>query len=66
MGTVICPNCRKPIYDDDALLCHFCGGSLQRAGRGFLGRVRYANQKVMWFFVIFAVLVAFILLFARV
>ncbi|MCK5013419.1 MAG: hypothetical protein KAS66_06340 [Candidatus Omnitrophica bacterium] len=65
MSEYICPNCKKPIYDPDALLCHFCGGSLSRAGKGFLGRVRYSNQKVVWFFITFAVLLAFILLFVR-
>jgi hypothetical protein len=44
MSEYICPNCKKPIYDPDALLCHFCGGSLGRAGKGFLGRVRYSNR----------------------
>lgn len=65
MSEYICPNCKKPIYDPDALLCHFCGGSLSRASKGFLGRVRYSNQKVVWFFITFAVLLAFILLFVR-
>ena len=65
MSEYICPNCKKPIYNPDALLCHFCGGSLSRAGKGFLGRVRYSNQKVVWFFITFAVLLAFILLFVR-
>jgi hypothetical protein len=50
------------IYDEDALLCHFCGQSLERASKGFLGKVRYANSKVVWFFVVFAVIVSFVLL----
>jgi len=65
MEQYICPNCKNPIYDEDALLCHFCGGSLKRAGKGFLGRVRYSNRQVMWFFLIFVVLLAFVLLFLR-
>jgi len=65
MDPYICPNCKNPIYDPDALLCHFCGGSLSRAGKGFLGRVRYANQRVLWYFLVFAVLLALVLLFAR-
>jgi hypothetical protein len=32
MAEHICPHCRKPIYDDDALLCLYCGESLQRPG----------------------------------
>ena len=65
MEGYICPSCKRPIYDEDALLCHFCGESLQRANKGFLGRIRYANQKVIWFFLVFAVLLAFSLLFVR-
>ena len=30
MSERVCPHCRKPIYDDDALLCLYCGESLQR------------------------------------
>ena len=65
MSKYICPNCKNPIYDSDALLCHFCGGSLGRAGKGFISRVRYSNQKVVWFFLVFVVLLAFVLLFVR-
>ena len=65
MEPYICPQCKNPIYDQDALLCHFCGGSLNRANKGFIGKLRYSNKQVAWFFVCFAVLVAFILLFVR-
>jgi len=65
MADYTCPHCQNPIYDEDALLCHFCGGSLERAGRGFLGRIRYSNQKVIWFFIVFFVLFAFVLLMLR-
>jgi len=60
-----CPNCKSPIYDEDALLCHFCGESLQRAGKGFISRIRYSNRKVIWFFLVFVILLAFVLLFVR-
>jgi hypothetical protein len=63
MSEHICPECKNSIYDEDALLCHFCGGSLRRANKGFIGRVRYANHPVAWFFLVFAVILAFILLF---
>ncbi len=62
MGEYICPHCKRPIYDDDALLCHFCGESLERAGKGFLGRVRYSNNRAVWFFVLFLVLISFVFL----
>ncbi len=25
-----CPSCQQPIYDEEALLCHFCGENLRR------------------------------------
>ncbi|MDP8266970.1 MAG: hypothetical protein P9M07_08560 [Candidatus Aceula meridiana] len=62
MAEYQCPHCGMVISDEDALLCHFCGESLQRAGKGFLGRVKYSSSKVVWFFVIFAVIFSFILL----
>ena len=65
MTGYICPNCKNPIYDQEALLCHFCGESLQRASNGFMSKLRYANQKVVWFFVMFFILFAFILLIVR-
>ncbi len=39
-----CPECQKPIDDEDALLCHFCGGSLRRAGKGFLSNLKYYSK----------------------
>ena len=68
----ICPHCGNPVFDEDALLCHFCGESLQRAadrlplgGQGFLGRIRYANRRVVWYFLTFLVLCALTFLFLR-
>ena len=61
----ICPHCGNPVFDEDALLCHFCGESLQRAGQGFLGRIRYANRRVVWYFLTFLVLCALAFLFLR-
>ncbi|HBG62111.1 MAG: hypothetical protein A2Y03_08895 [Omnitrophica WOR_2 bacterium GWF2_38_59] len=65
MSEYICPNCNNPIYDEDAILCHFCGDSLQRAGKGFISRIKYANNRVVWFFLVFFVLLCFVLLFIR-
>ena len=28
MHEIICPHCKKPIHDDDALLCLYCGEGL--------------------------------------
>lgn len=62
MSEYKCPHCGMVISDEDALLCHFCGESLERAGEGFLGRVRYSNQKVALFFLVFVILLAFLAL----
>lgn len=59
-----CPHCGNPIFDEEALLCHFCGKSLQRAGQGFLGKIRYANHRILWYLLTFLVLcgLAFLLI----
>jgi len=36
MAEHICPHCKQPVYDDDALLCLFCGESLGRGQRFFI------------------------------
>ena len=41
MTEYICPNCGKPIYDDEALLCLYCGENLKR-GVGVLGKLKYS------------------------
>jgi ribosomal protein L24E len=43
MNGHICPHCGKTIYDDDALMCLFCGDGLAR-GAGTLGRMRYSTS----------------------
>jgi hypothetical protein len=49
MSEVICPHCKNPIYDADALLCHFCGNSLNRASSGgLIGRMRVGGMKWVW------------------
>ena len=62
MSEVICPHCKNSIYDDDALLCHFCGGSLHRAGKGFISNLKYANNKGIWILIIGVLLLSFILI----
>lgn len=62
MDEYLCPHCGMNIYDDEALLCHFCGESLGRPSKGMLGRMRYSHPKILWVFVLFFVLIAFILL----
>lgn len=61
MSEYICPHCKKPIYDDDALLCLYCGESLNR-GVGFMGRIKYPNPKTIIIIAIILVLSSFIIL----
>ena len=60
-----CPHCGNPIFDEEALLCHFCGESLQRAGKGFLGKIRYADHRILWYFLALLVLCGLVFLFIR-
>lgn len=39
-----CPHCHKPIEDDEALLCLYCGESLKRPIGNF-GKLKYAWTK---------------------
>jgi hypothetical protein len=45
MSEIICPHCKNPIYDEDALSCHFCGNLLRHSGGGFLSAMRGAGMK---------------------
>jgi predicted nucleic acid-binding Zn ribbon protein len=49
----ICPHCKKPIYDDDALLCLYCGESLNRPRFQLL-------PKIMFTIIVIIVLVCFL------
>jgi len=61
MPGYICPNCKKPIYDDEALLCLYCGDSLKRSV-GFMGKFKYPTPRVMLLIIIALTLLAFLLL----
>lgn len=61
MSEHICPECQKPITDDEALLCHFCGGSLRRGGRGFLGKLKYSSSKIVIGIIVALVILSFLL-----
>jgi hypothetical protein len=58
MAEYICPRCKKPIYDDDALLCLYCGESLQRPKH-------FLNPKFVLIFVVIIVALSFLALMIR-
>ena len=61
MSEYICPHCGKPVNDDDALLCLYCGKNLNRSV-GFMGRIKYLKQRIVMVAFIAMVLLSFILL----
>lgn len=46
----ICPHCKNPIDDDDALRCLFCGELLERGSGG--------SRPMKWLIAVIALLVA--------
>ena len=64
MSEYICPYCKKPIYDDEALLCLYCGQSLNRP-IGFMGKLKYPEPKIIIVIVVAVVLVSFMILMIR-
>lgn len=61
MPEYICPHCKKPIYDDEALLCLYCGESLRR-GVGFMGKMKYPAYKAIFTVIAIGVLLSFAIL----
>ncbi|MFH1846159.1 MAG: hypothetical protein ABH869_01235 [Candidatus Omnitrophota bacterium] len=47
----LCPHCNNPIYDEDALLCCYCGENLERPV-GFIGKMKYSSHWMAAGFVI--------------
>ncbi|MFA6384829.1 MAG: zinc ribbon domain-containing protein [Candidatus Omnitrophota bacterium] len=58
MAEYICPHCKKPVYDEDALLCLYCGESLQRP-KYFL------KPKIVFIVAVIIVLLSFLALMIR-
>lgn len=59
-----CPSCKNPIYDEEALLCHFCGESLRR-GRGFLGTMKYPTPKLIIVAIVLILIATFVVTMFR-
>ncbi len=64
MDEYICPHCGKPLSDDEALLCLYCGENLER-GVGVLGKMKYSTHWMIVAAVVIVVIVAFIVLIIR-
>ncbi|MCX5693927.1 MAG: hypothetical protein NT014_02155 [Candidatus Omnitrophica bacterium] len=64
MPEYICPHCKQPINDDEALLCLYCGKSLNRSV-GFMGKLKYPTPKIIIVIIIVLVLVSFTILIIR-
>ena len=60
MSEIRCPHCGRPIYDDDALLCLYCGKSLKR-NIGFMGGMKNAWPRIVFGAFVLIVLLSFIL-----
>lgn len=52
-----CPHCKNPIYDDEALLCLFCGESL--------GRGKRFPSKAVFCVILMVLLLGFLLMVFR-
>ncbi len=61
MAEYICPHCKRPVYDDEALLCLYCGESLKRRV-GFMGKIRYPQSKMVLIILVGLILLSFVLL----
>lgn len=64
MSEYICPHCKQPIYDDEVLLCLYCGQSLNRP-IGFMGKLKYLKPKIIIVIIVALVLVSFMVLMLR-
>ncbi|MDD5195894.1 MAG: hypothetical protein PHQ96_09545 [Candidatus Omnitrophica bacterium] len=64
MPDYLCPHCKKPIYDDEATLCLYCGESLERPS-GFMGNIKYSRPKIIAAVIALIVILTFLLLMLR-
>jgi len=60
----ICPHCKQLINDDEALLCLYCGQSLNRSV-GFIGKLKYPVHKIVIVAIVSLLIVSFMVLMLR-
>ncbi len=65
MSELTCPHCKNLVIDDDALLCHFCGESLNRSSSGMLGKMRGGGNRWVPLVVAGLIVLSFILYLLR-
>ena len=56
-----CPHCKQLIYDEEALLCHFCGESLRRSSQGVMGKMTGGWGKWVFALIVLLVIVSLII-----
>jgi len=56
----ICPHCKKPIYNEDALRCLYCGEKLN-GGIGFISNIKYPKYKIIIITIIILLLLSIII-----
>jgi len=64
MSEYICPHCGNPIYDDEALLCLYCGENLKRS-IGVMGSIKYPTPRIVIAVIVGVLLLCFALFLAR-
>jgi len=64
MPEYICPHCKQPVYDDEALLCLYCGESLNRPA-GFMGKLKYFKPKIIIIIIVAMLVISFMILMLR-
>lgn len=59
----ICPGCQRPIEDEEALLCLYCGASLSRPIGNF-GKIKslLARRSLLILIFIFILVIGFLIL----
>ena len=61
MAEYICPHCKKPNLDDDALRCIYCGEFLNRK-IGFLSDIRYSHVATILISILLLSFIAFFII----
>ena len=61
----ICPNCKKPIYDDEAMLCLYCGESLRRPTKTVLGVMRSHTLRFILIALVAVLIISFLFIQLR-